>query len=105
MLGGLWEFPGGKLNKNESAADCIVREVHEELNIKVLPGEFIARIKHAYTHFSITLDAYYCEFKGGAPQALGCADWRWVAPEQIQDLPFPKANHKLFDKVLPLPTQ
>ena len=105
MLGGLWEFPGGKIEPGESAENCIIREVQEELGICVKPTSFLKQIKHAYTHFSITLDAYHCEFIGGKPQALGCLDWQWATTEQIQDLPFPKANHKLFDKVLPLPTQ
>ena len=105
LLGGLWEFPGGKIEPGESAENCIIREVQEELGVCVKPTFFLKQIKHAYTHFSITLDAYYCEFIGGKPQALGCLDWQWATTEQIQDLPFPKANHKLFDKVLPLPTQ
>ena len=105
LLGGLWEFPGGKIEGGESVKNCIIREVQEELGVCVKPTVFLKQIKHAYTHFSITLDAYYCEFKGGTPQALGCADWRWVAPEQIHSLPFPKANHKLFDKVLPARAQ
>ena len=105
LLGGLWEFPGGKIEGGESVKNCIIREVQEELGVCVKPTFFLKQIKHAYTHFSITLDAYYCEFKGGVPQALGCADWQWITPEQIQGLPFPKANHKLFDKVLPARSQ
>lgn len=99
LLGGLWEFPGGKLLENESAPDCLVREVREELNIVVIPGEFITRIKHAYTHFSITLDAYHCEYLNGTPQPIACDDWRWITPDKIKSLPFPQANHKLFPHI------
>jgi A/G-specific adenine glycosylase len=105
LLGGLWEFPGGKIEQGESPENCIIREVREELGVSVKPTSFLKQIKHAYTHFSITLDAYHCEFITGIPRALGCSDWRWVTAEQIQGLPFPKANHKLFDKVLPVQTQ
>ena len=99
LLGGLWEFPGGKIKDGETAVKCIIREVQEELGVCVRPATFIKQIKHAYSHFSITLDAYHCDFINGIPQALGCEDWRWIFPEQIADLPFPKANHKLFDKI------
>ena len=85
-----------ELLENESASDCIIREVREELNIAVFPGEFITRINHAYTHFSITLDAYHCEYLNGTPQPISCDDWRWITPDKIKSLPFPRANHKLF---------
>lgn len=98
LLGGLWEFPGGKINPGEQARDCIKREVKEELGILVEPAAFITSINHAYTHFSISMEAWHCEFIQGSPQALGCDEWRWVTPEQIKDLPFPMANHKIFHK-------
>ena len=99
LLGGLWEFPGGKIKTDETAVKCIIREVREELGVCVRPGAFLKQINHVYSHFSITLDAYHCDYLGGVPEALGCADWRWIFPGQIADLPFPRANHKLFDQI------
>ena len=100
LLGGLWEFPGGKIEKDENAQTCIIREVKEELGVLVQPTSFLKQIKHAYTHFSITMDAYHCDYLQGTPQAVGCDNWKWIAPEEIRLLPFPKANHKLFDKII-----
>jgi len=100
LLGGLWEFPGGKIEEGENAENCIIREIKEELGVCVKPTTFLKQIKHAYTHFSITMVAYNCDFLHGYPQPLGCDDWRWIRPEQIKRLPFPKANHKLFDKII-----
>jgi A/G-specific adenine glycosylase len=100
LLGGLWEFPGGKIEGGENAEICIIREIKEELGVYVKPTTFLKQIKHAYTHFSITMDAYNCDFLHGCPQPLGCDDWRWIRPGQIKTLPFPKANHKLFDKII-----
>ena len=100
LLGGLWEFPGGKIEKGENAQTCIIREVKEELGVLVQPTSFLKQIKHAYTHFSITMDAYHCDYLQGTPQAIGCDNWKWITPEEIRLLPFPKANHKLFDKII-----
>jgi A/G-specific adenine glycosylase len=100
LLGGLWEFPGGKIERGENVENCIIREIKEELGVYVKPTTFLKQIKHAYTHFSITMVAYNCDFLHGYPQPLGCDDWRWIKPEEIKTLPFPKANHKLFDKII-----
>ena len=100
LLGGLWEFPGGKIKSGEDAIKCIVREVNEKLGIRVQPVRFLKQIKHAYSHFSITLDAYHCDYKDGAPSAIGYSDWKWVGLEEISLFPLPKANHKLFDVLI-----
>ena len=99
FLGGLWEFPGGKIEDGETATDCIIREVHEELGVWVKPEMFINRVKHVYSHFSISMEAYYCQFIGGVPRAIECADWRWVSLNKIENLAFPASSHKLFKNI------
>lgn len=99
LLGGLWEFPGGKIQHNESSEDCVIREIKEELNITVAVVEYISTIQHAYSHFSITMRGYHCQYLEGDPEAIGCADWKWLDAKDLDTLPFPKANHKLFDKI------
>jgi A/G-specific adenine glycosylase len=99
MLGGLWEFPGGKIKENEIAEDCVKREIKEELNISVSLGKKIQTIKHAYTHFTIELTAYHCQYESGEPSTIGCADFKWIKTNEIGSLPFPKANHKIFNKI------
>lgn len=99
MLGGLWEFPGGKIKIGETSPDCVIREVQEELDVLVSPIFHAKRVKHAYSHFSITMDAYHCQFKGGTPRPLGCSDFRWVFPHEIQKMAFPSASRKLFDSI------
>ena len=76
LLGGLWEFPGGKMLADETARDCINREVREELNVDVLVNDHVATIRHAYTHFTITMSGYHCQYVSGTPEAIGCADWK-----------------------------
>ena len=99
MLGGLWEFPGGRLGCEENAPSCIVREAMETLNVLVDPLVCVKQIKHSYSHFTITLDAYRCVLVGGQPRALSYDDFRWVYPYEMQQFAFHRSNHKLFDKI------
>jgi A/G-specific adenine glycosylase len=99
MLGGLWEFPGGKIKKGESAKECVKREIKEELSVNVSVGKKIDTIKHAYTHFTIELTAYHCQYESGEAARVDCADFKWIKTRQIDSLPFPKANHKIFNKI------
>ena len=99
MLGGLWEFPGGKLEKNETRKNCVVREVKEELDINIQPYKHVKSIKHSYSHFSIIMHAFHCNLVDGTPQPIGCDQFKWIRKNELSSLPFPKANHKIFDSI------
>ena len=99
MLGGLWEFPGGKREEGESLQECLRREIREELDFEIEVGEVLCSVDHAYSHFSITLYALSARYKGGEPKAIGCADWRWVYPEELDDFAFPRSDRKVIEFV------
>ena len=99
MLGGLWEFPGGKQEGDESIQETISREVDEELGIKVAVGDCITVVKHAYTHFKITLHAYTCAWVEGVPVPQSAAELRWVDIKTLSDHPFPKANGRVIEAI------
>jgi A/G-specific adenine glycosylase len=96
LLGGLWEFPGGKLNPGEDAAAACKREIREETGLVVEIVEALARVHHAYTHFKIQMDVFICRFTDGRLRLQGPVASRWISIEEIESYPFPKANHKFL---------
>jgi A/G-specific adenine glycosylase len=96
LLGGLWEFPGGKQQEGESLQQTVQRELYEELGITVSVGAKITHVKHAYSHFRITLHAFWCRLISGEPKPLAAEDMRWVTIDQLSDFAFPKANHAIL---------
>ena len=96
LLGGLWEFPGGKLEPGETALQALVREIEEELALTVTPGNHLVSVKHAYTHFRITLHAFHARYQGGEPQHIGVADHRWVTLAEVDDYAFAKTDLKII---------
>ncbi len=97
MLGGLWEFPGGKLADGESLQDCLKREIAEELDIVIDVGELVASVDHGYSHFSITLNAFEATFVSGTPKAIGCSEWKWVKPAELDDYAMPRADRRVLE--------
>ena len=96
LLGGLWEFPGGKVEPNESVPDCIRREIQEELGIDIEVEDHLVTVNHAYTHFKVTLTVHHCRHIHGDPQAIECDEIRWVTLGDLDQYPFPKANQDII---------
>ena len=96
FLGGLWELPGGKKNPKESHLDCLKREIQEELDIRVDIGNKIGKIKHHYSHFSINLIGYECQYKNGSAKPLSSDKIKWIKTNKIDNFAFPKSTIKLF---------
>ncbi|MEL6160572.1 MAG: A/G-specific adenine glycosylase [Cyanobacteria bacterium J06623_5] len=99
LLGGLWEFPGGKIEPGESQEDCVKREIQEELGIDIEVGSKLIAIDHAYTHFKVTLNVFNCRHLSGDPQPIECDEVKWVTLAEIDEYPFPKANGQIIEAI------
>lgn len=101
LLGGLWEFPGGKVKKDETAEQACVREIKEEVNLVVDIESHVTRVRHAYTHFKIVMEVYRCRYVSGRVRRKGPVAHCWVQLKELEKYPFPKANHKFIPYLKP----
>lgn len=96
--GGMWEFPGGKLEQDEAAIVALVREVKEEVGLDVHGSDFLGEIKHTYAHHSVVLLVYCVRaFSGVATTLEKQMDLRWVHVDRLQDFEFPEANQQIIE--------
>jgi len=96
LLGGLWEYPGGKVKEHENPEKACIREIKEEVNLDVIVVRHISQVKHAFTHFKILMDVFLCRYVAGEVKLNGPVDFRWITLQEINQYPFPKANHKFI---------
>ena len=98
-LGGLWEFPGGKRESNESFEASLQRELREELGIEVAVGKLFETITHDYAEKSVQLCFFCCRWLKHEPTALGCQAFAWIKPSQLRDYVFPPADARLLQRL------
>jgi len=96
-LAGLWEFPGGKREPQETFEACLVRELREELAMEVEVGELVESLTHAYPDKTVHLEFFQCRWKQFEPQLLGCAAIQWITVEDLDRYAFPAADARLLD--------
>jgi mutator protein MutT len=94
-LAGHWEFPGGKCEPDESLADCLRRELREELNVHAIVGDLLLTTTHAYPDREVTLYFFQCDLLGEPTPLLG-QEMRWVRRDALGELTFPPADIELI---------
>ncbi|MEA3439060.1 MAG: A/G-specific adenine glycosylase [Chloroflexota bacterium] len=100
LLGGMWEFPGGKQEPGEELVSCLQREIYEELAVEIDVNESFGVFHHAYTHFRVTLHAFLCTIRNGnGPQPIQVDELRWVRAEELMEYPMGKVDRQISDRL------
>lgn len=93
--GGLWEFPGGKVDPGETVADALQRELLEELAIHIEQPEPLIEVRHDYSDKSVLLDVWIVRHFAGVARGNEGQPIAWVKPSELQGYPFPEANQPI----------
>jgi len=96
-LGGYWEFPGGKIEPNETPEVCLKREIAEELKINIHIDSFFTENEYSYDKVRISLKSYLCTFISGEIQLIDHDEVRWVNIEQLNSFNFAPADRPIVD--------
>jgi len=94
--GGLWEFPGGKLEAEETVYDALQREIYEELGIRILQAEPLIKISHNYSDKLVLLDVWLVKSFAGEPQGHEGQPLKWSVIDSLVSTDFPEANRPII---------
>ncbi|MDP4091484.1 MAG: (deoxy)nucleoside triphosphate pyrophosphohydrolase [Bacillota bacterium] len=98
--GGLWEFPGGKIEKGESPEEALIREIDEELGCSIEVLKFLEDYTQEYEEFIVRLRTYQCRISAGSPSLKEHEDMRWVTKDEMSALSFPEADIPTVRKLI-----
>jgi 8-oxo-dGTP diphosphatase len=95
-----WEFPGGKIEDNETPEECLKRELSEEIGIKTRVRKFLCLGTHDYSHMSVELMVYLVDIQSGVIQLHEHEDIKWVSPSELPQYDLPEGNTFIIKKVM-----
>lgn len=96
-----WEFPGGKVEENESPQDALTREILEELDCEIVVENKLGELEYEYPDFNLKMDLFLCKMKEGhLPKAIEHNEIKWISPEEMNSLDWIEADYKILPMIL-----
>lgn len=95
----MWEFPGGKIENEESPENAVIREIKEELNTEIRVERFIGKVEHDYDTFHLSMNCFLCSIVSGKLELLEHEDSSWVRIEKLDSVDFLPADRKILPKI------
>ena len=99
-LGGMWEFPGGKLESDETYEMCLMREMNEELGVDIKVGYEFEEVLHQYSEKTALIKFFICSLFSGNPKAIQCSDFQWINRNDLARYDFPAADTKVVSRLI-----
>ena len=96
----LWEFPGGRVEEDETDADALRREVKHRLGVDIEPGQLISFVSHPYERYVVDLHLYDCRLASGEPTEKNVNAFKWVKSSDFDQYPFTPADELSMNQLL-----
>lgn len=96
---GQWEFPGGKIEPEETPQEALVREIQEELDVKIEVGDLIDTIEYDYSSFHLSMDCFWCNVTEGEITLKEAEDARWLSKDELYSVDWLPADMELIEKL------
>ena len=96
---GQWEFPGGKIESGETPQEALVREIQEELDVKIEIGDLIDTIEYDYSSFHLSMDCFWCNVTEGEITLKEAEDARWLSKDELYSVDWLPADMELTEKL------
>ncbi|MBQ7417514.1 MAG: (deoxy)nucleoside triphosphate pyrophosphohydrolase [Acidaminococcaceae bacterium] len=96
---GMWEFPGGKIEDEETPQQALIREIWEELETKITVGDLIATVEYDYPAFHLSMNCYWCQVTEGELKLVEAEEARWLTKETLYDVPWLPADITLIAEI------
>ena len=96
---GQWEFPGGKIEAEETSQAALIREIKEELDVEITVGSLIDTIEYDYPTFHLSMDCFWCVVTNGTIRLLEAQEARWLSKDKLDSVQWLPADITLIDKI------